>query len=281
MPAASVSSRAVAYLEAGPADSLSLARDVLGLPRARRAMAERLAAALVGADPRVTRIADGRWSLAPEAGSPALEACRFAVVDVETTGTRPRHGDRITEIAVARLECGAVTLAYERLVNPDVPIAPFITSLSGISDDLVRDAPRFDAVADGLLDALSGAVFVAHHVRFDWTFVSVELQRARFLLLQGPRLCTVRLARRLLPALPARNLDAVAQHFGIEIGRRHRAADDALATARILARLLGIAHERGAVTLADLGQVRNAEWGMRNERPHVDSALRDPHSAFE
>lgn len=230
---------------------------MLGLPRAARAVADRLAHALVGADPRVTRIADGRWALIPgPGGSPALDTCRFAVVDVETTGTRPSHGDRIMEVAVAILEAGRVALAFESLVNPEMAISPFAARLTGISDDQVRRAPRFGDIADAVLETVSGAVFVAHHVRFDWTFLSVELRRARGLLLQGPRLCTVRLSRRLLPALAARNLDAVARYLAIDIEARHRAAGDAVATAQVLARLVALARERGAATVADLAQLR-------------------------
>jgi DNA polymerase III subunit epsilon len=229
---------------------------VLGLaraPRAPKGIAERVAATLVGSDPRVARLPDGRWTLAAAAAaSPALDACRFAVVDVETTGTRPRRGDRIIEIAVAVLDRDRVTVAFESLVNPGVPIAPFVARLTGIDDAAARHAPPFAAIADRLLDHLAGAVFVAHNVRFDWTFLLVELERARSVLLQGPRVCTVRLARRLLPHLASRSLDTLAAFFGIGIERRHRAGPDALAAARILERLVGIARERGARTLADL-----------------------------
>src|SRR2546427_176735 len=190
----SLSGRALAYLEAGPASSLVLAREVLGLARAPRAIAERVATTLVGADPRVSRLPDGRWTLAaPAAASPGLDACRFAVVDVETTGTSPRGGDRIIEIAVAVLEGDRVAPAFQSLVNPGVAIAPFVARLTGIDDTAVCEAPSFAAVADRLLDHLAGTVFVAHNVRFDWTFLLVELERARSLVLQGPRLCTLRL----------------------------------------------------------------------------------------
>ncbi len=243
----------MAYLAggAGPAASLAIVRDVLGLARANRHMAERIAAALLEPDARFARTSDGRWILAgaPIAPpSPALDACRFAVVDVETTGTRARHGDRIIEIAVV-IE-GEV--AFQSLVNPGVPIPPFVATLTGISDALLQAAPPFDAVVDGLLDALRDTVFVAHNARFDWAFVSAEVERARGLVLEGPRVCTLRLARRLLPDLPRRNLDTVADHFGVTIEGRHRAVGDAVAAERVLANLVGLAKEQGAVTLADL-----------------------------
>src|SRR5207244_309974 len=97
----------------------------------------------------------------------------------------------------------------------------------------------------------------------------------------GPRRCPLRVARRLLPALESRSLDTLAQFFGIEIERRHRAGPDAMAAARILQRLVAIAKEQGAGTLADLGQMRNAERGTRNAKPLVSSAFRVPRSDFE
>jgi DNA polymerase-3 subunit epsilon len=257
-----LSARAVAYLAGGtgPAASLAIVRDVLGLAQANRHIADRIAVALLGPDPRFARTTDGRWVLADSslvAPSPALESCRFAVVDVETTGTRARRGDRVIEIAVVSPRGSAPGLAepqvlFHTLVNPGIPIPPFVATLTGISDSQLRDAPPFDAVVDGLLDVLRNTVFVAHNARFDWAFVSAEVERARGLLLQGPRLCTMRLAQRLLPDLPRRNLDTVSYHFGITIEGRHRAVGDAVAAARVLERLVGMAREQGAVTLADL-----------------------------
>jgi DNA polymerase-3 subunit epsilon len=201
--------------------------------------------------------------VAPLAASPALDTCRFAVVDVETTGTRARRGDRIIEIAVVGLPRGTLKdfvapgfpepqVLFHSLVNPGIPIPPFVGSLTGITATMLEQSPPFDVVVDGLLDALRGTVFVAHNARFDWAFVSAEVERARSLLLQGPRVCTMRLARRLLPDLPRRNLDTVSYHFGITIEGRHRAVGDAVAAAKCLHRLVGIAKEQGAMTLADL-----------------------------
>jgi DNA polymerase III subunit epsilon len=254
-PSSSLVNRAAAYLEAGPASSVALVRDVLGLGATPRALAARIAHALVGDDPRVVETPEGRWTLAGavgDAASPTLEACRFAVVDVETTGTSVRSGGRIVEIAVVALDGNEPRVAFHSLVNPGVPLSPFVTRLTGISDALVRGAPQFEEIADALLASLAGSVFVAHSVRFDWGFVAAELERTRGLLLQGPRICTVRLARRLLPPLDRRNLDSVANFFGITIEGRHRATGDAVATARILGRMLAIARERGALTVADL-----------------------------
>ena len=255
LPSSSLANRAAAYLETGPASSMALVRDVLGLRSTPRALAARIAQALVGDDPRVVRTPEGRWTLAEtanDAASPTLDTCRFAVVDVETTGMRARGGDRIVEIAVVVLSGDEPRVVFESLVDPGMPLTPFFTRLTGISELAVRGAPRFAEIADALLASLTGTVFVGHSVRFDWAFVAAEFERARGLVLQGPRVCTVRLARRLLPPLDRRNLDTVAHFFDIPIEGRHRAKGDAVATARILGKMLGIAKDRGALTIADL-----------------------------
>ncbi len=244
--------RALGLLAAGPCGADRLATDVFGLTRAPRAIAERLAVALLGADPRVHQLADGRWALRAEAASsPRLEDCAFAVVDVETTGLRARV-DRITEVAVVLVQGWRREPVFASLVNPGVPIPPRIAAVTGITDDLVRHAPPFHAIADQVLAALSGRVFVAHHARFDWRFLLAELRRARGLGLVGTRLCTVRLARRLLPELALRSLDHLSFHFGLENQARHRAGGDALVTAEVLLRLLARARETGLRTLAEL-----------------------------
>jgi DNA polymerase III epsilon subunit family exonuclease len=209
--------------------------------------------ALLGSDPRVRRLGDGKWALASAAGeSTALGACTFAVVDVETTGSSSGRGDRITEIGVYTLSGGKIDLAFETLVNPERPIPNVVAALTRITDDMVRDKPTFAEIADDVVAALAGRVFAAHNARFDWAFLSRELGRAQNLTLEGPRICTVRLTRRLVPALRSRNLDAVATYFGVEIEQRHRAGSDALGTARVLRRLLDVAEEQGVHTLEDL-----------------------------
>lgn len=253
VPASSLSGRAVAYLDAGPADAVVLARDVLGVVRPRREIADRLLQTLLAADPRVARLPDGRWTLAPERGSPRIEDCTFAVVDVETTGMSPARGGRVIEVAVARLSPGGLTVALDTLVRGDAPVPEGIAGLTGITAAMLNGAPRFAAIADALLGTMEGAVFVGHNARYDWGFLSAELDRTRGVRLTGPRLCTIRLTRKLVPALDYRNLDAVLYHFGITTPVRHRAGPDAVATAKVLTRLLALARERGARTLADLG----------------------------
>jgi DNA polymerase-3 subunit epsilon len=252
-PASTLVDRALEALAGQPRTAEWLAEKVLGLPRAPGIVAERLMVALLGADPRVHRAGDGAWALVAAArGLPLLEECGFAVVDVETTGTRPGLDDRITEIAVVLVQGARRELLFESLVNPERPIPPVVSAMTGITQAMVRAAPRFHEVADRVVDVLAGRVFVAHNARFDWGFVSAELRRARDLRLEGPRVCTVRLARRLVPAAESCSLDALSHHFAFENPARHRASGDALVTAELLERLLGLAREAGARTLPDL-----------------------------
>ena len=245
--------RVLETLRDGPRAAVTLCHRVLGLPGAPEAVCERIAIALLGADPRVRQLADGRWGLVPEAqGSPLLDECAFAVVDVETTGMRAGASDRITEIAVVVVHGGRREVVLDSLINPGRPIPPAVCAITSITNEMVRDAPAFADVADRVLAALAGRVFVAHNARFDWGFVSAELRRAKAIALDGPRLCTVRLARRLLRNVRSCGLDNLTQHFGFENAARHRAAGDALVTADLLERLLRLAREEGACTLQDL-----------------------------
>ncbi|MEO8479792.1 MAG: 3'-5' exonuclease [Gemmatimonadota bacterium] len=252
-PGGTLVDQALVLLKARPRTATELAVEVLGLPMAPPAVAERLAVALLGADPRVRQQADGKWAVVSQAsGSPLLEECAFAVVDVETTGMRPTDDDRITEIAVVVVQGGRRELVFESLVNPGRPIPQRIAELTGITSTMVADAPSFSEIAEPLLAALAGRVFVAHNARFDWGFVGAEVRRARDLVLEGPRLCTVRLSRRLFRGEASYGLDNLANRFGLEFPSRHRAAGDAIVTGMLLNRCLDAARERGARTLADL-----------------------------
>lgn len=253
IPAGTLADRALELMTGGPQSAGALSRLVFGMPRAPEAVAERLAVALLGADPRVRQLPDGRWGLvAQAAGSPLIEDVAFAVVDVETTGSRTGGSDRVTELAVVVVQGARCEIAYETLVNPERPIPAMVTAVTRITDAMVRAAPTFDEVADEVLNALAGRIFVAHNVRFDWRFVVAELKRARALGLDGQHLCTVRLARHLIPGLPSYGLDTLTEYFGFENPARHRAGGDALITGRVLQRLLDLARGRDARTLADL-----------------------------
>jgi DNA polymerase-3 subunit epsilon len=272
----------------GPLDAMTLMRYVCQVDRLQADAAERMAIALLSSHPEFVRLPSGHWSLAVmpaapgapaavvvtgagqgapavavAASTPSLRDIPFAVVDVETTGTRASGGDRITEIAIAIVRGGEVADVYAQLVNPERPIPPYITALTQISWEMVRDQPCFREVADQVVSRLSGAVFVAHNATFDWRFVSEELRRSQGRELSGPKLCTVRMARVLIPELARRSLDHVTRHFGIEIEARHRAEGDAVATAKALCRMLRIAEDHGARTWPELDALVSASTARR------------------
>jgi DNA polymerase-3 subunit epsilon len=263
-PASTLVERVHQRLRLGPELSSTLCHEVIGLPGAPDVVCERVAVALLGADPRVRQLADGRWGLVPEAqGSPLLEECSFAVVDVETTGMRALGGDRITEIAVVVVQGDRREVVFDSLVNPGRPIPPAICAITNITDEMVREAPAFAHLADRIVAVLAGRIFVAHNARFDWGFLSAELLRSRDLALDGPRLCTVRLARRLVQGIRSCGLDNLTRWFGFENRSRHRAAGDALVTADLLHRLLVLARQEGARTLQDLAVIESRRTGRR------------------
>jgi DNA polymerase-3 subunit epsilon len=272
-------SRARDYLTAGPATAQQLIAAVCQLSAVPAAIAEHMTATLLAEVPTIRRDASGRWGLHAPArldarGSARLDALSYVVVDVETTGGRPLHGDRITEIAAVVVHRGEIVDVFETLVNPRRSIPPWITRLTNISWTMVKDAPPFEALCDKVLDVLGGHVFVAHNARFDWAFVNTEIERATGRLLDGPRLCTVKLARTLLPQLRRRSLDYVAMHYGVEIQGRHRAAGDAIATARVLVKLLAAACERGCETWQDLDLLLTR--APRRRRPRRRPATPQP-----
>ncbi|HEX2189769.1 MAG TPA: 3'-5' exonuclease [Longimicrobiaceae bacterium] len=243
----SLTERALRLLERGPLDTAVVATQVLGISGDPRAAAGAVFA-LLGTDPRFNVSAEGVWSVgapAPANGGKLLRDERFVVVDVETTGGSPGGGHRVTEIAAVCVEGGEIREAWSSLVNPDRRIPSMIVSLTGITDRMVAAAPRFGQLADRVLPLLEGRVFVAHNAPFDWRFVTAELERCAGVSPAGRQLCTVRLARKLLPQLASRSLDGLALYYGLEIEARHRALDDAVATAKVLLRFLDVLEERG------------------------------------
>jgi len=256
--------RAAALLAEGSLHTLELGRRVLGLS-GNAGAASAAVFTLLGSDPRFRVDGEGRWSLVgdPPDAAKSLEGLSYAVVDVETTGGAPDRGHRITEIAVVEVRDGAVAREFHTLVNPGRVIPRRIAELTGITDDMVRDAPFFEDVAPDLFGWLEGRVFVAHNVSFDWRFIQAQMADAMGEVPEGPRLCTVQMARRLAPGLRRRNLDAVASHFGVPIHARHRALGDALATARVLLRLLDEARGQGISDLPGLQRLLSRKAGAR------------------
>ena len=156
----------------------------------------------------------------------------FAVVDIETTGSTPQSAG-ITEIAIVIHNGVEVTGKYVTLINPRHKIPPFIVNMTGISDEMVAAAPLFEEVAPQIYNLLNGRVFVAHNVSFDYSFVHYLLGRSGFQW-SAPKLCTIKLSRRVFPGLEKYGLGSLTRDLGIRIEGRHRAWGDAAATAQVL-----------------------------------------------
>lgn len=160
----------------------------------------------------------------------------YAVVDIETTGGSARL-ERITEIAVYIHDGTRIVEEYSTLVNPERSIPYFITSLTGITNEMVEDAPKFFEVARRIVEITEGKVFVAHNARFDYSFIRQEFGMLGYNF-KRPMLDTVALSRRLLPGHKSYSLGNLCKDLGIDINGRHRASGDALATVRLLEMLL-------------------------------------------
>lgn len=160
----------------------------------------------------------------------------YAVVDIETTGGFA-SGNGITEISILIHDGVSVVDTFETLINPAQEIPEYIEALTGISNEMVMDAPLFEDVAEKIYELLHDKTFVAHNVNFDYSFVKHQLSLAGYQLLCN-KLCTVRLSRKLLPGHRSYSLGKLCSALRIELNNRHRAGGDAAATAILLGMLL-------------------------------------------
>ncbi len=155
----------------------------------------------------------------------------FAIIDIETTGNSYKFG-QITEIAIFQYNGSEITGSFSTLVKPEMDIPLFITRLTGISNEMVKDAPKFYEVAKKIVEFTAGRIFVAHNVQFDYKFIQEEFKRLGYDF-HRKTLCTVKLSRKFFPGFKSYSLGRLCDNIGIEITGRHRAAGDALATAKL------------------------------------------------
>ncbi|GGM81627.1 hypothetical protein GCM10010967_11770 [Dyadobacter beijingensis] len=159
----------------------------------------------------------------------------YAIVDIETTGGGGTA--RITEIAVFRHDGTRIVDFFHSLVNPEMYIPPFITRLTGIDNEMVKDAPTFHEVQDAVRAMTRDAWFVAHNAKFDYGFIKREFG-ALDEYFQRDLLCTVQLSRKIFPGLKSYSLGNLCESLEIMIENRHRAHGDAEATVRLFEKLL-------------------------------------------
>lgn len=233
----------------GRASFVQIADTILRLSNATDDLAAALVNDLIQNDPRFSveevylTIQDDEIENLP------LHKIDFVVLDVEAI-TGKSIPTRMIELGATRVCAGEICDEFQTLVNPELPLPRFISALTGITSEMLSAAPQFESMVESWLTFAGDSVLVAHNSNFDLNLLNQEIARVfPGCRMRNPDLCTVRLARRVAPALESHNLDALADHFGIEIKQRHRAAGDARATAQVLLRLLDELEIRGVQTL--------------------------------
>ncbi|TKG92976.1 3'-5' exonuclease [Puteibacter caeruleilacunae] len=155
----------------------------------------------------------------------------YTIIDIETTGVSAQKG-KITEIAIYSHNGTRLTNEFHSLINPECQIPYYITKLTGISNQMVANAPKFFEVARDILEITAGKIFVAHNAAFDYGFMREEFAQLGYDF-KRQTLCTVQLSRKLLPGHRSYSLGKLCNDLDIEINGRHRAAGDALATVKL------------------------------------------------
>jgi DNA polymerase-3 subunit epsilon len=277
---ASAKEKVYAFLASRPAgaDAGELVGLLLSGAGSDPELGARLVRTLLAEDPNFTfDPATALWSLRASGGlRVALDDARFTVVDLETTGGRAGPGT-IIEIGAWKMHGRRMLESFQSLVRPHRPIPRFITGLTSISNEMVSAAPPIEHVLPGFRDFLGDSVLVAHNAAFDFSFLDFEFRRLFGLGLNNPVLCTLRMARRFMPSLKRRRLDALAEHFGLSTEGRHRGLGDARMAAEILSIFLDMAEKMGLGRLDRLlDEHQRGAAGRRIERhvpPEEISAL--------
>jgi DNA polymerase III subunit epsilon len=179
-----------------------------------------------------------------------LEEAEFCIVDVETTGLSPRLNN-IIEIGIVKISGLKITGRFSSLINPGRSIPYFITTLTGISDDDVYNAPFFDDIAYDIKDFISGSVLIGHNLSFDYSFLRKEFSASGFDLNVKERICTMLLARRLFPQEKSKSLANVCRFLNVKNSKKHRAVGDAEATAHIFLKMVSLLKNEQEIKTVD------------------------------
>lgn len=173
---------------------------------------------------------------------------------METSGGNPRS-DRITEVSIQLFDGDQVIREFSTLINPEVPIPYLITKITGITNQMVRSAPKFYEVAKEIVELTKDTIFVAHNVRFDYGFFQSEFRSLGYTFVR-PQLCTVRLSQKLMPDLPSYSLENLCKHLQIPNKQAHRAASDAKATVALLKHLLSLENDPAELLKKQMAEVK-------------------------
>ena len=160
----------------------------------------------------------------------------YSIIDVETTGGKFNQ-EGITEVAIYKFDGVKIIDQFISLINPEIPIQPFVQQLTGITDKMVEKAPKFFQVAKRILEITDNSIFVAHNSSFDYRMIKIEFERLGYEF-ELPQICTVQLSKKLIPGIKSYKLGNLVKSLGIPISNRHRASGDALATVELFKLLL-------------------------------------------
>jgi DNA polymerase III epsilon subunit family exonuclease len=239
----------------GPVPAEDAARRLFALRQAPVALARSLLTEVVDADARLAWSGDTVALAKPPGAELLLERATYVVVDLETTGLRPGTS-AICEIGAVRIRELEPVGEFETLVDPGLRIAPGASAITGLRNEHLRGAPRPTEAVRRFLDFAGDAVLVAHNARFDLAFLDRETELLTGSRIAAPVVDTVLLARTLLAGrVKSFSLGQLAWFIGTDARPCHRALPDARATAELLLALIGLAQERGARTVADLGSL--------------------------
>lgn len=167
---------------------------------------------------------------------------KYAIIDIETTGGSPKR-DKITEVAIIISDGSKIIDTYETLINPGVSIPYNITRITGITNEMVQEAPRFYEIAKYVVEKTEGCIFVAHNVQFDYNFIKNHFASLGYTFSKR-RLCTVKMSRKAFPGLKSYSLGNLIKTFKIKTNDRHRAMEDARATTIIFHDILSKSSEK-------------------------------------
>lgn len=160
----------------------------------------------------------------------------YSIIDIEATGGNSKIG-RITEIAIYKFDGNEIVDEFHSLVNPECSIPQFVQGLTGITDRMAQKAPKFFEIAKDIVEITNGTCFVAHNVKFDYSFFQMEFKSLGYEF-KSNRLCTLELSKLLLPGHDSYSLGKLCKSLGIELQNRHRASGDALATVELFKLIL-------------------------------------------
>lgn len=195
-------------------------------------------------------------------------SCMYAIVDIETTGGKAAL-DKITEIGIVLHNGETIVDTYSTLINPERSIPYNIVRITGITDIMVKDAPKFYEVAAKIVKMTEGAIFVAHNVHFDYSFLQEEFRQLGYTY-SRKKICTVRLSRKVFPGLPSYSLGNIIKYFSISVQARHRALDDAKATAELFDLMIKKYPDRSFLKTELSSTIKNTKLPLSFDREKIN-----------